>query len=281
MSIPDTPRNPNSDPIVAVIIPCHNHGAYVTQAIESVLEQDYPAKMLSIVDDGSTDNSLAVLEGMMDVQTEHEESNGDIVKVGLCDYVPMILVHRPEARKQAAARNTAIKLAWKSADLFCQLDADDIYLQGKLSKSVAAFQKDPDFIGLVYSDAFIYDVRDDTQVHELRPPFDRVYLEHQNIISNAPLISKMALGISGLYDEDLPPCEDWDLWLRITENFLAIHIPEPLQQYTVTGENCTFTVPSERWQEQWTKVQTKLMQRKQLRYGTQSPTTYSPDQAPD
>ena len=281
MSVPSTTRDPNSYPVVAVIIPCHNHGNYVTHAINSVLEQNYQSKMLSVVDDGSTDNSLSVLRGRMtEVHEEHEEKNGDQVFVGMCDDTPMILVHRPEARKQAAARNTAIQLAWKSADMFCQLDADDLYLPGKLDKSVAAMQKDPNFIGLVYSDAFIYDMRDDTLVHELRPPFDRTHLEHSNIISNAPLMSKMALGYSGLYDEDLPPCEDWDLWLRITENFLAIHIPEPLQQYTVTGDNCTFTVSDKRWQEQWTKVQAKLAQRKQLRYGEQSQQTYSPDKAP-
>ena len=79
----------------------------------------------------------------------------------------------------------------------------------------------------------------------------------------------MALGYSGMYDEDLPPCEDWDLWLRITENFVAIHIPEPLQQYTTTGQNCSFTIPVAIWNEQRAKIQAKLNKRKQLRYGTQ------------
>jgi glycosyltransferase involved in cell wall biosynthesis len=226
--------------------------------------------MLAVVDDGSTDDSFDILHGLMDeVVHEHgDEETGDEVFTGMCQGIPMILVKRPEALKQAAARNTAIKLSWQTAELFCQLDADDLYLPGKLSKSVAAWQQNPNYIGLVYSDAIIYDERDDTHVREFRPPYERNLLERENIISNAPLISKMALGYSGLYDEELPPCEDWDLWLRITENFLAYHIPEALQQYTVTGQNCTFTVPSEYWQKQWQAVHTKMTQRKQLRYGT-------------
>lgn len=267
MSDTTTKRERTNLPTVAVIIPCHNHGHLITDAIASVMEQDYPNVMLAIVDDGSTDDSCAVIRGIMDEITHNYMEDDDDVYVGVCQDKPMIFVHRPDARKQAAARNTAIKLSWENADLFCQLDADDLYLPGKLSKSVAVWQTDPQYIGLVYSDAIIHDIRDDTNIREYRPPYDRNHLERENIISNAPLMSKMALGYSGLYDEDLPPCEDWDLWLRITENFSAIHIPEALQQYTVTGENCTFTVTDDTWREQWTKVQMKLQQRKRARYG--------------
>jgi len=269
MSVSSKTSDGDTQPIVSVIIPCHNHREYVKDAIQSVIEQDYPAKMLAVVDDGSTDDSYEILSSMMnEVTQEHtDEETGDEVAIGMCQSVPMILVKRPEVQKQAAARNTAIKLSWQTAELFCQLDADDLYLPGKLSKSVAAWQTNPHYIGLVYSDAFIYDTRDDTRVREFRVPYDRNLLECENIISNAPLMSKMALGYSGLYDEDLPPCEDWDLWLRITENFVAYHIPEALQQYTVTGKNCTFTVSDDRWQEQRQKVHAKLTQRKQMRYG--------------
>jgi glycosyltransferase involved in cell wall biosynthesis len=234
------------------------------------VEQDYPAKMLSVIDDGSTDDSWEILKSLMDEVTHQHEEDGDTILTGSCQGVPMILTHRPEARKQAAARNTAIKLAWQNAELFCPLDADDLYLPGKLSKSVAVQQTNPNFIGLVYSDVIIHDTRDDTFVREFRPPYDRNLLEVDNIISNAPLISKDALGYSGLYDEDLPPCEDWDLWLRITENFVAIHIPEPLQQYTTTGQNCTFTVPGKVWNEKRMMIQAKLAERKRLRHGPSS-----------
>lgn len=242
-----------------------------------MLEQDYPRKMLVVVDDGSDDNSMDVVKSYMtDVSQEHTDEHQDRTEVmlGVCNDTPIIACRYETPKKQAHARNIAIQLAWQHAELFCQLDADDLYLPLKLTKSVEAWQSDPQFIGLVYSDALIYDERDDTIVHEFRPPYDRQLLEQRNIISNAPLMSKMALGYTGLYDVDLPPCEDWDLWLRITENFLAVHIPEPLQQYTVTGQNCTFTVSNEKWAQQWQRVQEKLQLRKQMRYG-QSATSYS------
>lgn len=272
MSVSSETSDTNSNPTVAVIIPCHNHSSYVGRAIQSVLDQDYPAKMLAVVDDGSTDDSFEVIKTFMDKEThQHEdEDTSDIIITGVCQDVPMIIVHRPEARKQAAARNTAIKLAWQNADLFCPLDADDLFLPHKLTKCVAAYQKSPNFIGLVYNDVIIHDERDDTYVREFREPYNRELLELHCMIPNVSLVSKDALGYSGLYDEDLPPCEDWDLWLRITENFVAIHIPEPLHQYTTHGKNCSFTVSEDIWNEQRAKIHAKLMKRKQLRHGTPS-----------
>jgi len=149
--------------------------------------------------------------------------------------------------------------------LFCTLDADDFIFPTRTIKSVRAWQKAPKFIGLVYTDAIIYDERDDTSVREYRHAYSRELLEIENCISNIALFSKMALGYSGLYDENIMPCEDWDLWLRITENFIAIHIPEALHQYTVTGQNCTFSMPSEDWQRGWAQVREKMIQRKKLR----------------
>ncbi len=270
MSVSSETSSRNSDPTVAVIIPCHNHADYVGHAIQSVLDQDYPAKMLSIIDDGSTDNSYERIMEFMDEKTEEygEPDTGDIITRGFCQGILMIVTKSGEARKQAAARNTAIGLAWQVAELFCPLDADDLFLPGKLEKCVAAYQDNPNFIGLVYNDVIIYNETDNTRIREFREPYTRELLELDSIISNTPLISKQALGYSGLYDEDLPPCEDWDLYLRITENFVAIHVPEALQQYTNTGKNCTFTVPGEVWNEQRMKIHAKLLQRKKLRYGS-------------
>lgn len=251
------------EPFVAVIIPCHNHSDYVLNAIESVATQDYSRVMMSIVDDGSTDNSYDKIKSILNLTSEGlDEGTQDIVCTGSYKDRPVILHKNSEAKKQASARNTAIKRAWQMADLFMQLDADDLLLQYKVSLSVAAWLNNPKHIGLVYSDVLIHNTDNDTYVREFRPSYDRQLLERENIISNAPLISKYALGQCGLYDEELPPCEDWDLWLRITEHFFAIHIPLPLQQYTVTGLNCTFTVDSKVWAKQWQRVQQKLRERK-------------------
>ncbi len=250
-------------PHVCVITPCHNHGNYIQNAITSVLTQDYANKSLIIVDDGSTDDSLLKSLQVLDI-TDKQEHSDMTIYVGDTNGTPCVVVSYGTAKKQAYARNLAIRLMWNGCDAFCQLDADDEYLSGKLSRSVAAWNDDQDRIGLVYSDAVIYDERDHTRLREFRQPYERSALERTNIISNAPLISKAALDKVGLYDEALPPCEDWDLWLRITECFMAVHVPEALQMYRVTGQNCTFTVTEDRWNEQRAIVQKKMMERRNV-----------------
>lgn len=254
----------NNNPVVAVIIANYNHKKYIKQAIDSIVEQTYPNIIVSITDDASTDDSLSFLFSFMDEIIEKKEENGKYFK---CKYKNHLIYisNFEENQKQAAARNNAIQCVWKEADLFMPLDADDILFPEKVEKSVGEFLKNPNFIGLVYSDVVILDEKSGVKRREYRPPYDRELLERQNIISNAPLINRDALGYAGLYDSDLPPCEDWDLWLRITENCVAIHIPEPLQQYTTTGLNCTFTVSNDRWNEQRSKVINKMLKRKQLR----------------
>ena len=95
-------------------------------------------------------------------------------------------------------------------------------------------------------------------VLELRKPYTRVELEYECMISNTPLVNKIALAKAGLYDEDMRTAEDWDLWLRITENFVAVHIPEPLSTYSVTGANASDTVSLDIWNNNWEKIRKRV-----------------------
>ena len=53
--------------------------------------------------------------------------------------------------------------------------------------------------------------------------------------------------------------EDWDLWLRITEKFIAVHLPEAISFYSVTGNNASDTVSKDVWQENWQKISNRIM----------------------
>jgi glycosyltransferase involved in cell wall biosynthesis len=227
--------------------------------IKSVATQDYPYKFMVLVDDCSTDNSYDVVREML---TDVKEDLKDGVR-GLVDGLNVILLKNEKNMHQAKTINKAFRFAFETCHLFSILDADDEYLPGKLSKTVAKFLEDPLRIGLIYNDALIHHVETDTYVHEFRRPYDRSVLTRENIISNTPLINKLALQKVGLYDEDLTTCTDWDMWLRITEQFVAIHIPEPLHVYRVTGKNMTWTVPTEQWNKDRMVVHQKLVQRLQ------------------
>lgn len=244
--------------IVCVVIPCHNHADFVQRAIQSATQQDFDHLMVAVVDDGSTDNSY---ERICELIEEQVETPLDGLVGGLVDNRPMYVFRNEQPTGPSAARNVGIKFGWNMADLYGVLDADDEWLPGKLKKSVDEWAKDTDRIGMVYSDVLINNLHTGVIMQEFRQPFHRSYLERENIISNSPLLSKKALDEVGLYDEDLRTCEDWDLWLRITERYVAIHIPEALQVYTVTGFNATNTVQAQRWQEDWQTVQRKLRER--------------------
>ena len=234
---------------VSVIIPCHNHADMLGEAIESVVKQDYRPINIVVIDDGSDDNPEQVVDSKSKENESDKELNISIIK-------------NEFAQGPSAARNKAIKYAWEGSDVFIMLDADDRYLDGKISKSLKKYLESPEHIGIVYTDAIITNESKGTKIHEFRRPFSKDALERECIISNTPLISKQALYEAGLYDEEMRTCEDWDLWLRITESFVAVHIPEPLHIYSVTGKNSSDTVSKEVWQENWKRISEKMMQRK-------------------
>lgn len=247
---------------VGVLIPCYNHGVYIENAIESVLEQDYTNKIIIIIDDKSTDNSVEVVKSLFyKIRQELINHNGDTIYVGHISTTPMILICLKENNKQANARNMGIATTWNYCDYYCQLDADDEYLPGKLTKLVNVIKIDPDNIGLVYNDVIINNKITGVTTHEFREPYSYDRLCQEDIISNQPLINKKALEVVGLYDKDISPTEDWDLFLRIAHQFMVIHIPEPLQVYNVVESSCTYTVSKDRWNWCWNRIREKLQVR--------------------
>lgn len=243
----------SKDPSVTVIMPCHNHAEYVAEAIESVVSQNYLTKRLVVVNDGSTDDSSAVIYKMFDnVQTVEG------VFYGTIKGVETYLMTNEQAQGPSAARNKAIQAAIKKTDYFCMIDADDAYYQGKIKKSVEKAIEHPEVIGLVYTDAIIFNQKTGNKIREFREPYSRVRLEQECIISNTPMVSSLAFQTVGMYNTDMRTAEDWDLWLRVTSKFIAVHIPEALHMYRVTGKNASDVVPPEVWQRNWRLIQERL-----------------------
>ncbi len=238
----------HKQPVVTVVIPCHNHADMVCGAIDSIFAQDYRPINIIVVDDGSKDNPKQVIEESVASKNQTD--------------IKTTVIRNETAQGPSAARNIAIEKMWGQTDVFMMLDADDLYLPGKISKSVAKFLEYPDNIGIVYTDAIIQNKAKGTEIYEYRMPFSREALERECIISNTPLISKKALAATGGYDPEMRTCEDWDLWLRITENFVAAHIPEALHIYSVTGKNSSDVVPQEVWQKNWSIIHNRIMHRK-------------------
>src|SRR6201996_6721490 len=109
-------------PSVSVLITCFNYGAYVSQAIESALEQTYPPSEIIVSDDASQDNSCEVVESYV--------TRGLGVK----------LLRNPHGG-MAANLNAAYRNC--SGDIIVLLDADDTFLPGKIEAVVNAFRANP------------------------------------------------------------------------------------------------------------------------------------------
>jgi len=107
-------------PTISVIIPVYNREQYVAEAIRSVLAQTHPATEIWVIDDGSTDNSAAVIQAFGDTVRYYRQPNGGA----------------------AAARNQGVELA--TGDFLAFLDSDDRWLPHKLALQLAEFEQNPD-----------------------------------------------------------------------------------------------------------------------------------------
>jgi glycosyltransferase involved in cell wall biosynthesis len=247
-------------PTVTVIIPNYNYSKWIPDALASIAIQDYPKKQIVVVDDCSTDNSWEtvneLLNDKVEIKTEYGKAN-----IGMYCGIPITNLVLDKNGGPGRARNIGVKLAWDVTHIYAFLDSDDLYMPGKISKSVSIILEDPDIIGAVYSDYDSLNLKTGIAVREYKEPFSRDRLVQECIVNNDTVVTKLALDKAGLYDEEMRVCEDYDLWMRVSERFVIVHIPEGLVTVRVTGEGATFCVDQKIWQQNWQRIMTKSQQR--------------------
>ncbi|MEW5908855.1 MAG: glycosyltransferase [Thermodesulfobacteriota bacterium] len=198
---------PRDNPLVSVVIPTYNRGWILREAIESVLSQDFKDFELIVVDDGSTDNTS-------DILSEY----GDRIRV---------LFQRNSG--VSAARNTGIK---KGAGTYIAfLDSDDLWLPKKLSKQVDFFIKTPGARVCQTEEIWIRDgirVNPKKKHKKSSGMFFNESLHLCLVSPSAVMIHRSIFDQIGLFDETLPACEDYDLWLRILSCCPVYLIDDPL-----------------------------------------------------
>jgi glycosyltransferase involved in cell wall biosynthesis len=192
---------------VSVVIPTFDRGPLLARALRSVMEQSRPADEVIVVDDGSTDGTPEL------VAREFPE----------VEYL------RQSNRGVSAARNLGIRAARGS--WIALLDSDDEWLPGKLERQLAALEESPGEL-LCHCDEIW--VRSGVRVnprarHEKRG--GRIFrdcLALCVISPSAAVIHRSVFDEIGLFDEELPACEDYDLWLRLCARFPVLYVSEPL-----------------------------------------------------
>jgi len=207
---------------VSVIVPCYNHGHYLSHAIRSVLAQTFTHWEAIIVDDGSTDNTREVAAQFADPRVRYiYQANQGL----------------------SAARNTGILAA--GGEYFAFLDADDEWEPRFLEQCVYVLTHQEMATAVVTLVQLIDESgaklpRLGGQVIRSEEFRERL-IEGGFFPPNAIVVQGGAVRRAGLFDESLTSVEDWDLWLRITDQEGTMQsVPEPLARYRIsTGSMST------------------------------------------
>lgn len=205
-------------PSVSIIIPTRNRGAYLPEAVESVLRQTFQDFEVLIIDDGS--------DVPVDATRWAQEPRVRVLRNAVGQGV-------------SAARNRGISEA--RGAFIAQLDDDDLWLPAYLERSVAAFALDA-AIGMVGTLIVEVDSRSGVQTlparrgpagyNTLKDIFDCSWPRPSGVV-----LRKSAVGAAGGYDPLLRGYEDADIYFRLADRFRCYFIDEPLVHYRVHGGN--------------------------------------------
>ena len=201
-------------PKVSVIIPTKNRAHYVSSAIQSVLDQTFRDFEIILVDGASIDNTREV--------------------IGKFDDERISYIREEKDRGASASRNTGIKRSRGRFIAF--LDDDDLWMPSKLEKQLNLINKNPN-IGVVYTGS--WRINNSGKVIGYNFPslrgniFPKILKKNYVGGCSMILVRKECLEKVGLFDENLPGGEDFDLWIRLAKHYQFDYVRECLVLYRV------------------------------------------------
>jgi len=211
-------------PIVSIVALCYNHACFLPAALDSILAQSYPRLEVILVDNASTDGSLAIMQ-------QYAQANP-----------AWRLLAQPRNLGLCAAFNQAYRLS--RGEFLLDFATDDVLLPQRIAQQVAAFQQLPPYYGMVYSDAELIDEAS----HHVRFHFRRTrqglhpqpasgyvfadVLRRYFISTPTMMMRRATLDELGGYDETLY-YEDFDFWVRAARNWAFYFLDEVTTQKRV------------------------------------------------
>jgi len=255
---------------VTILIACYNDEDYIDNAIESALNQDYEGPMtICVIDDGSSDRSLEIAKTYLSKPLFDTYYDNDVwfqQNRGRFGNTKYVVITKPNGGP-SDARNLGIGYTWSDTDIYAVLDADDQMYEDKISVCEKVMSSDMDSIGVVYADYDTFHTETNKTIREFKEPYSRRRLVEECVVHSGSLINRNALDSTceetGFYDVTMRTCEDYDLWMRISEKFILVHVPKSLTLVRVTGDNSSFVVNQEVWQKNWARVMEKMQDRLQ------------------
>jgi glycosyltransferase involved in cell wall biosynthesis len=212
-------------PRVTAIVPAYNAAAYLPHALDSVLAQTSGDWEVVVVDDGSTDNTRAV------VDSYRPKLQGKLQ-----------YIHQSN-RGLPAARNAGMRAA--RGEFIALLDADDVWLPNRLERGIALLETDPE-IGLVHArvvrinryGTITGQLKVDTKYMSGRIA-RHIYTRRAHIVCPTVMFRRSCIETAGWFDEAMQATEDRDLWFRIALHYKVAYIDEVLAYYRLSPSSMT------------------------------------------
>jgi glycosyltransferase involved in cell wall biosynthesis len=218
-------------PELSILLTAFNSELYIGETIKSILNQTFTDFELIIMDDGSTDQTVQIIQSFSDKRIQ--------------------FVSHPLNMGIAATRNHCLELA--TGRYLAFVDSDDIIQPHKFEKQLAFLNSHPDF-GLVGSYVILIDAQG-RQTGKLNlsagsEKIPAIMLFHNYFVNSAVTFRKSLLG-NYSYTENLVPCEDYYMWNYLLQKSKGINLPEYLTSYrqhpaSITHRNAGKKVESDK-----------------------------------
>jgi len=192
---------------ISVVIPTYNRAVLLERALDSVMAQTLPADEIIVVVDGSTDNTSSMLKSRY----------------------PEVNLIQQDNQGVSAARNTGIAAA--RHDWIALLDSDDVWHQNKLEKQLQGLNNSSEYLFCHSDEIWIRNGVRVSQMNKHKKAGGHIFqhcLPLCVISPSAVVIHRLLFDEIGLFDETLPACEDYDLWLRLCSRYPVLYIDEAL-----------------------------------------------------
>ncbi len=194
-------------PTISVLIPCYNAERTIQETISSVLAQTFTDFELLVINDGSTDGTMSVLEQITD------------------DRLKVVSFENSGPQK---SRNRGIEKARGKYITF--IDADDLWTSDKLASQLQALQNTPE-AAVAYSWTDFIDENSNFLKHSRHiemagDVYEQLLIDDFIASGSNPLIKAEAIRAVGGFDENTLAGQDWDMWLMLAEKFQFVAVPK-------------------------------------------------------
>lgn len=218
------------EPLVTIIVPVFNRASLVIETLESIFRQTYRRIELLVIDDGSGDTSVPV------VQQWIEQHRGRFENVHLHPF--------PKNRGKSHAVNFGFDHA--AGEFIMVFDSDDLLLDDAIANEIAFFRSHPEtdclcagaFLmhGSTRTEELFHPYRGQGDIDDLNRVHGDFFLKGNPVISSTVLMKQSVVKKTGGLDASLRITHDWDYWIRVTQQFTFSLMNRPVMFYRANAD---------------------------------------------